>query len=334
MILLNRKHLEAYAAMPETKMEGRFSFKKYKKDGMLVQDVSTVPNLITNAGLVMLGTGWAPAVFVGTGTSAPAFTDSTLQAYRAHTNTVQSNWNRRSAMSPVPGEWMEGTATWRFDVGTASGNLTEVGIGRIVNPSPFQYELFSRALIVDGSGSPISITVLADEYLDVTYTLRSHCSTADYETTFNISGVSYNLKIGRYNVGNNDDNGTYPMAATGIFSPNPQFGAYGHSGTLSFNGGITSDTPFNIGANQVLGGVATTTATPGGTSATAAIRFDLSQGNASGGIKGFTWLRSNRSSSYDGVHAGRYRATVTPAIPKDSTKILTFGLSWSWGRKV
>lgn len=333
MIILKRKHIDIEMDMPKTAVEGRFSFKKYKNNGQLVQEVAAVQNLITDAGLVMIGTGFSANIFVGTGTSTPSFTDTVLNAYRNHTNTIQIGWNGKSALSPVAGEWVEGSGTWRFAAGAASGNLTEVGIGRVISASPLQYELFSRALIVDAAGNPVTITVLSDEYLDVTYTIRSHCPVADYDTSLVISGVTYDMRIGRYYVGNNDFTGTSPMSACAIYDPNGNFDIFGHSGTIAFSGGINSTSPFNAGSVQTQSGRVNTVAEPSNNGALATISVAIDKGNAAGGIKGFAWSRASRTTANAGVHASRYRATVTPAIPKNNTNILSFGMRWTWGRK-
>jgi hypothetical protein len=49
----------------------------------------------------------------------------------------------------------------------------------------------------------------------------------------------------------------------------------------------------------------------------------LSQGNLAGGITAIRILTSAM---------GAYQISFSPAIPKDATKVLTFGLTLSWAR--
>lgn len=327
-------------SFPADKLEGRYCFRKYKAaTGELVQELVSVPNIITNAGLIMAGTSWTPAyVFVGSGTAIPQPSDVTMQSLVARTSAIQTNWNKRSAASTTPGEWVEGTGTWRFGAGVAAGNLSEVGIGRQTTGS--NYELFSRALIVDGSGNPITITVLSDEYLDVTYTLRSYASTAQVNTPLTISGVSYEMIIWRWNTGSD---GCDPFVASRIDSPNStsptntMFLAYSSSsGQLSFAGDIGSATPFT-GTGLVTGArslAATSYAEPSNYGAFCGVTAGLADANFANGIKGFSWTRASVSGLGLGVgiHGAQYRATVNPPIPKNSTNVLSLALRWNWAR--
>ena len=55
--------------------------------------------------------------------------------------------------------------------------------------------LFSLALVKDSNGTPITITKLADEVLDVTYTLRIYVPELDVTGVMDISGVAYNYTV-------------------------------------------------------------------------------------------------------------------------------------------
>ena len=75
--------------------------------------------------------------------------------------------------------------TFRFNQGIAAGNISEIGVGWS-GTTPLQ--LFSRTLIKDINGDPTTITVLADETLDVIYELRLYAP----ETDLIVSGLDYN----------------------------------------------------------------------------------------------------------------------------------------------
>lgn len=134
---------------------------------------------------------------VGTGTTAPAVTDSALETQIA--DVAYYNGDRMAtstfveAAGAVPAYW-RAVATYRFTTGVAEGNLSEIAIGHAAA------NIFSRALITDSGGTPVTITVLADEVLDVTYELRSYINKTDQAIAFDISGVSHTGTLRSYNI--------------------------------------------------------------------------------------------------------------------------------------
>lgn len=124
-------------------------------------------NLILNAGLDYLlssaaGMGYG-YMSVGASSAAVSPTQTALLS-RIATTARQASYSY--------GYNDEGGFGWtrvsvQFDQGAAAGNVSEVGAGWNASGS-----LFSRALILDGAGLPTSLTILADEFLTVTYELR------------------------------------------------------------------------------------------------------------------------------------------------------------------
>lgn len=129
--------------------------------------LTNCPNLITNAGMDAFGqTGslvgtsgnsFARRCQVGTGTTPPAYTDTTLAA-------------RVAAAAPdtngfvYEGQTAVATSVFTFAAGTATGNISEVGLSSV----DAGY-LNTRALLTDEGGVPITVTVLEDEQLVITY---------------------------------------------------------------------------------------------------------------------------------------------------------------------
>ena len=345
LIIHNPKHVDLEIANNHTQVEGRFGFKKYNaRTGELVQSLDAVHNLITNAGLVMAGTTWEPHIFVGTGNLPPSVTQVTLQSFRQWTKTISTVWATASARSPTPGEWVEGRGTWRFIAGSATGNLTEVGFGRIIKQSPLEYELFSRALIVDESGMPVTITINDDEYLDVVYTLRSYTNPEDVTSEFIISGTTHSVvtrMAGANTSGTDPSNASMIDSRVGVANSADTYAfAYGTptaGGVLAFNGDVNASTttPFVSFSRGVSSLSAVTTQNPASFGASSKITVDLSSSNFDGGIKGFTYRRGGTLNvgGRKGINDSAYRAIVTPPIMKDATKILTFNMDWTWGRK-
>lgn len=119
-------------------------------------------------------------LYLGTGTTQPARSDTGLEArsgtlpgkrHADEDDGFESTASRRpystSRQGPqAPGDPYRLSFVYRFayEEGEAEGVWTELGMG----DSNYQHP-FSRALFRDESGTPISITVLSDEYLLVFY---------------------------------------------------------------------------------------------------------------------------------------------------------------------
>ena len=139
-------------------------------------------NLITNTGLenygIFTGINWGRGCRVGSGSATPAFTDTNLQTIVATTvdRLTGATHSRNLAATPP---YVEKVVTYRFAAGAAAGVLAEVGIvGSTSDGSGLGGALNAatpcgtRALILDGGGSPTTVTILSDEILDVTVRQR------------------------------------------------------------------------------------------------------------------------------------------------------------------
>lgn len=151
------------------------------------QDSGWFKNLITDIGLDALAQQNDVLIWfhVGNSSTLPLATDTWLNAWVASTNTTRTTTTGTQSSTPFFGFKR---ITKRFAEGAATGNLQEVGVGW----SNTSGTAFSHALIQDPLGNPISITVLADEYLDFTYELRYKPPVADATGVISIDGISYN----------------------------------------------------------------------------------------------------------------------------------------------
>ena len=147
-------------------------------------------NLITDQGLDYIGnfSDYTSNCHVGTSSTAPANSDTGLFGFVAGTSNVTSKTNSAAQSSPYFG--IE-TKVYRFGIGAAEGNLSEVGVGRTTVTG----SLFSRALIVDGVGDPVTISVLSDEFLDVTFELRMYVPLVDVTGSVTLDGISRDYTI-------------------------------------------------------------------------------------------------------------------------------------------
>lgn len=177
--------------------------------GLVVSDTGPFDNLITYQGLDHIGN---PPVFntsygapyinthcgVGTGTTAPALTDVALESPLAMFPSNAGSNVEGGITSYVAGSPAYYRCIWSytFPAGTATGNLSEVGVGGTLSGDTTP-RLFSRALIVDGGGVPTTITVLADEALTVTYELRLYIDSTDSSYSFFINTTSYSGTLRR-----------------------------------------------------------------------------------------------------------------------------------------
>lgn len=285
-------------------------------------------NLITDAGLNDIfastsGSGCSRAV-LGTGTTAPAVTDNALAVPGPATTTTQRGWSTTSpTYTAGPPDYTSDYTTLRFAVGVATGTWTEVGMTRDISP----FILFSRALIVDSGGSPTSITVLADETLDVTYTMRVYPPTDDVLGSVTLEGTSHDFIIRPHQA--NAANWTAYRAVVVA-------GYAGRTATGALNTGIYDGA---IGSRTAIG--------PSGASSSASVdltasayssgsfqrsfevKWDLNRANIAGGIKSMT-ITPKSASDYPGLG---YQIEFTPKIPKTNTKILRLNFTAGFARR-
>lgn len=289
----------------ETQCAGWFKIEATRPDGTRRVLADWFPNLILDGGLDRMGANhdylsWCQ---VGSGSTAPVAAQTALVNRIAGTNTALNN-SGAQASAPYFG-WIR--QTYRFAQGVAAGNLSEVGVGWATSGS-----LFSRALILDGGGSPTTITVLSDEVLDVTYELRRYPGTVDLTGTVVLNGVTHN----------------WVSRASGVTNTSSWAGADTMALDLatSYDGDIGAVTAlFPSGTAGSL--TATALAYSAGSYVRAAtVSAGLNDSNLSGGI------RSLVIGSYS-KGGGRYQIQFDPAIPKDDTKVLSLTIQHSWARR-
>lgn len=270
------------------------------------------PNLITDIGLNRIGQGNPhDRCMVGSGSTPPSVLDTNLQAQVAVTTSTQSTTRGASSSLPYYG-WAR--TTYRFAMGVAAGNLSEVGVGWANSNG-----VFSRALILDGGGNPTTITILSNEFLDVTYELRCYSPTDDSIFNINLAGNLYVCTV------------RASRATSNRWAPdfNSAISFSGANQTIVYSGSIGSV------SSSPSGSSASVTGTTIAYSANSLTRrgygvFDLNQANWVGGIQSAEFMSSTYSGSY-GI--GSYQIGFSPAIPKDNTRTFRFDFGISWARR-
>ena len=292
---------------------GRFKLEAFKadKEGNEIAGSRRIAadwfnNLITDNGLELYGSSSTYLQYcqVGTGSTTPANGDTALAARVAGTSTQQATSQGCQADAPYF-TWR--SRTYRFAEGVAAGNLAEVGMGAASTGN-----LFSRALILDNMGDPTTITVLADEVLDVTYEFRVYPPTTDWTGTVTLDSVEYDV-TGRAS-------GVTNLSYWGISSTGESNIA---SISAAYNGAIGAITALPAGSSDNTTSVSTASYSAASLRRDATLTWGLNDGNLAGGI---TAVRAK-------FGVGTYQFGFDPAIPKDGTKVLQLTVRNSWTRK-
>lgn len=291
------------------KVRGRFKIEAVKADGSRRLLADWFDNLVTDTGLNLIGTStsWLTNCFVGSGNTAPANSDTSLVSLVATAANVTNTSAAAAGSSPYFGTRSK---TFRFAIGTATGNLSEIGVG------PASTTLFSRALILDGLGAPTTITVLSTEALDVTYQFQQYVPLTDVTGTVSINAVSYAYTVRAASA-----------TSANNWAPNTNGEQAGISFCNVFNGAIGAITATPAGSSASNGGIVNAAYSAGSHQRDATISFGLTDGNVAGGI---TAALLNFGASFGTL--GQFQVGFTPAIPKDSSHTMTLTFRQSWAR--
>jgi hypothetical protein len=313
------KYKDVYLGQYEARvlLKGLFRIQKGKGD-LITFDSGWNDNLILDAGKNYIGDSgnYLAYCHVGSGSTPPVITNTALETFVAATNTVQAAAAGAQGGAPYYG-WA--TRTLRFGEGDAAGNLSEVGIGWGASGST----LFSRALIVDGGGSPTTITVLSDEWLDVSYELRQYPPLVDVIDTQVLDGETYDttLRAAMVTSSFNWDVKNQAMGKTGLGASYYRV----YDGNL---GAITTSPSgsFAEGPNPSTG-VVNSAYVNNSYQRDMTITYGLNEGNLGAGIRSlrFTTTGGGFQIQFDNQSAGE-------TIPKDATKQLVLDYRLSWDR--
>lgn len=276
------------------------------------RDFGWFPNLILNQGLDSIGGanthGSLSHCRIGTGTSAPAATQSALEAQVASAGNNGASYVNEG--SPNYGAFL--TRQYAFAQGAVVGNMAEIGVGGNSTGAT----LFSRARIVDGSGNPTVITLTSIDQLTVYYRLRWLPPLVDATGNLTLSGVDYPYTLRAANVnawGGGGASFLLPDDAMRCINGT----AYPSSSTL----GALTGTP--SGSGTTLGSSHTPSSYTAGTyTRTTTISASTSTANTAGGIGAMMFE----------FVAKYFQVKFTTPIPKDNTKTLSFPITISWAR--
>ena len=204
--------------------------------------LAEMSNVITDIGLDRIGVGGVGQFCrVGAGNRPAETGDSSLVSQIAHTDGIHA---RTTFYEPGPPPRSAIRVTYRFGKGAAKGTLSEVGIGWANGGDT----LWSRALIKDEDGEPLSITILADEVLDVIYTLYMYLDLNDDVKQFVYKGINRKATTRFNNV--KEHSFMHSVFFQGL--PTGSGGSYQHSnigGAKSVLGDVYTSASLSPGAN-------------------------------------------------------------------------------------
>lgn len=300
----------------QMQIQGMYTIKKYcAETGKLKETLGPFCNKITNLGMDRLGADGRVTqyCYVGTGTAPSTITDTAMGTFKVASAAITET-ESRSSVAPY---WHQRTRTFRFANGVINGNITEVGVGWINTSTN---GLWSRELIVDTAGNPITLTVLANEFLDVIYTLRFYPLVTDFTGSVVINGTTYNYTGRTANI--NSASVTY-QGGTAAARVNRAYNGPAVLGPLT--GSIASSTT-SVAVSGVYSELAYT---PGSYSITSTTAMALTTANLAGGIKAIQLSGSNNVGS---TLNQEWQIVFNNPIPKTADN--TFGLSIriSWAR--
>ena len=292
-------------------LKGHYTLDVLGPDGN-VRASAAFDNLITNLGLDQLSTGTSLSYCsVGTGTTTPANSDTALAAYLAETPT--SVWSGNSfAGSPTFAATY--TKTYQFAAGSVVGNIAEVGVGSAAGGT----SLFSRARVLDGGGSPTTLSVTSADTLQVTYRVTLVPPTGNIGSgSVSISGTSHTFTSRVYRCANLDLGSILSagFASLGIADIFP---------TVTAHPAVDDTSPAYSGGARSSGTAERAAYVAGSRTHEYTITVPIDNANYAGGI------------TYVSIGAGGHRFSVgyllSPAVMKTSSQVFTLNVRLTWNR--
>lgn len=294
----------------ETQVAAKFKLAAHKGDGVPTSESAFFHNLVLDAGLVQMGVGsFINRCCVGTGNSTPQVSQIGLDSFLASTTTLQGWWISFNTTTKPYSYTIN--LVYRFGEGVAAGNLSEIGLGWA------NTALWNRALIKDSNGNPTTLTILSDEYLDVTAAITFYFpeqtgsfdlldKTGAVRSTHTYTSMPYFWTGGNYGLS---------LGAAGLY------GIEVSSSSQSSPTGYISGTSLSLVSSS----------RPTATSYSYIGTLDLSAVLNIASIKlitfGFGFTRD-----YTPSFAPTMALNITPSIPKLNTQRMQFTGTFSWGR--
>lgn len=280
-----------------------------RKADTVVRETQWFSNIVLDTGLSRMSSGeWINRCCVGTGNSQPVASQTMLDSFLASTTARQSTLT--GANTSVAPFYRWARVTWRFGMGVAAGNISEVGMGWDDS------SMWNRARVLDENGAPTTITVLSDEYLDVVAEIR------DYPNPLDTGGFALLDKNNNF-----VSSHTYEVSPY-IDSSEVQafFQKVTFSDLLVYSGGKNPSVT-ELPNNGIGGTVTASTENPTATSIKNVASLELNTANGQNQSIKVGWRGILATSN--GLS---YKFQISPPINKTSTQAVTYTIEMSWGR--
>lgn len=279
------------------RVETVFKLRVSDKDGNITYESPEFKNIVLNQGLERLGVSGVEAYCrVGSGSSTPAAEQAQLDQQVASTSQITE---RNNGVNVARG-YNYISRKYRFETGVAAGNLTEVGVGWGASGAT----LYNRAMIRDTSNMPTTVTVLADEVLDIFVELRSYVPLTTSRVSANISGVDYEIYF-------------KPLVTS---KSNAFSSAYVCNSATGYSGIIQESNTYPSGSSDNFG-ITNSNYVPGSLEKTFSVYWGLNSGNA-----------APLQTVVIETPYSTYQAQFSPTIPKTAETVLKLSFKIGWGR--
>lgn len=306
-----------------TELSGEYRMVITRADGT-IEDSGWFHNLILDAGLDRLGSGFQSATLayarVGTGSSTPIASQVQLDSQIAVSGSGGSATSTSNEGAPTYRSTL--TYTFAFAQGAVVGNVTEVGIGWGTTGAT----LFSRALILDNTGSPTTITLVSIDQLTVFYRIRISPPLTDGTGVLTLGSTNYSYTTRILNAA------TFGQTQYLFHYGFEYFGQPYSTATTTFGAGaslaaITASNPVGTQSGSVpTANAVPNTYTNGTFYRDSVVTWPISSGNATGGIQAIMMPFGTPYQPF------RYQIVFGTPIPKSSTNVLTLTIRFSWAR--
>lgn len=270
--------------------------------------ISQFDNLILNAGLNRIASN---AVFrsfcqIGTGTTQPSESDVALTTYVANTGTMSTGLN--TSIAGTNPYVIRSTMTFRFPVGSLSGEYFELGVGWASSGS-----LFSKTRIKDLAGNDTSIRVMADEYLDVTYILEITPKQTDTVFNVNLRGTNHECRLRPANIN---------QPGRWVLKPH----SFNQANCFAYDGNAGNITTIPSGTSSSSSSVSIAAYVANSFERNVTLTWLNDKANFASGIKSIL-IDSSESESF-----GCYQIAFNPPILKTNVDSFNMTLKFKWAR--
>ncbi len=189
--------------MSKLGFKGEYRVTIRNADGSVKKEMGPFTNKITDLGLNRMFLGnWLTCIMVGTGSSEPSATQTSLDNVLSSSRKFTSVSVNERELDENPA-FIKERVIARFEEDWATGNISEMGVGWYVGdwssrdqpaPSELNFFTFSRVLPRDELGNPVTITVISTDIVDVEFILTLYVDTSIRTTYSEIAGVSRTIE--------------------------------------------------------------------------------------------------------------------------------------------